>query len=230
MEAVTSSLLGVGIYTVQEASRLTGVSVGRIRRWLRGYNFRTKGKRHHSPRLWEGQHKPIDHAQALGFLDLIEIKFVDAFLSNGVSWVTLRKARERARELFGETHPFCSQRFATDGHEIFVELQQTGEPILLEIARNQEVFVDIVKPFFKELEFDKDHSLVLWRPATQRRLVVLDPSRNFGRPIVARRGIPTEALAQAAKASGSVAEVSRWYEVSEDEIKDAVEFEQKLAA
>ncbi len=64
----------------------------------------------------------------------------------------------------------------------------------------------------------------------EKRLVVLDPTRNFGRPIVARHGVPTEILANAAKATGSVAEVARWYEVSEREIQDAVEFEQRLAA
>ena len=47
---------------------------------------------------------------------------------------------------------------------------------------------------------------------------------------VAGYGVPTEVLASAAKATGSVAEVSRWYEVPEKEIEDAVEFEQRLAA
>ena len=56
------------------------------------------------------------------------------------------------------------------------------------------------------------------------------PHRNFGRPIVAPHGVPTEVLAKAAKATGSIAEVARWYEVRETEIRDAVEFEQRLAA
>ncbi len=59
---------------------------------------------------------------------------------------------------------------------------------------------------------------------------MLDPARNFGRPIVDRHGVPTEVLANAVKAAGSVAEVARWYEVPEPEIQDAVEFEQRLAA
>jgi uncharacterized protein (DUF433 family) len=59
---------------------------------------------------------------------------------------------------------------------------------------------------------------------------VLDPTRNFGRPIVFRQGVPTEVLARAANACGSVDEVSRWYEVPRAEIEDAVEFEQQLAA
>ncbi len=234
MERMTGrndNLLNTGIYTMAEAARLSRVSAGRIRRWLRGYKFRTRKREHHSKALWNGQLEPIDHSLALGFLDLIEIRFVDAFLKAGVSWAILRMAHERGVELFKTNHPFCTQGFFTDGRAIFVELhKETGEQSLLEIVKNQHVFVQIITPFLKELEFDTSQSLLRWRPATTRRLVVLDPTRNFGRPIVFRQGVPTEVLACAAKVCDSMEEVSRWYEVPKAEIEDAIEFEQHLAA
>jgi uncharacterized protein (DUF433 family) len=220
-----------GIYTLRDAARLTDVSAGRIRRWLRGYRYRSRKRTYASPPLWHGQWEPIGHSLALGFLDLIEIRFVDAFLKAGVTWATLRQARERAEEMFKVSHPFCTNRFVTDGREIFVELhRETGEPSLIEIVQRQAVFGQIIKPFLKELEFAEDSGLVRWWPLGETRLVVLDPTRNFGRPIVARHGVPTEVLAKAMKAADSVAEVARWYEVPEQEIHDAVEFEQRLAA
>jgi len=97
-------------------------------------------------------------------------------------------------------------------------------------VNSQHVFAEIIRPFLKELEFDAGHNLVSWRPSTTRRLVVLDPTRNFGRPIVTRHGVPTEILDRAAKACNSVEEVARWYEVPKAEIEDAMEFEQQLAA
>jgi uncharacterized protein (DUF433 family) len=225
------NLLTTGIYTVPDAARLSRVSTWRIRRWLRGYRFRSKAKPHHSPPVWHGQLEPIDHSLALGFLDLIEVRFVDAFVRAGVSWPTLREAHERGKELFKTSHPFCTNRFSTDGREIFVELQkETGEPSLMEIVKSQHVFEQITRPFLKELEFSSEDALLRWRPATTKRLVVLDPARNFGRPIVAPHGVPTEILAGAARVCSSIDEVSRWYEVPRAEIEDAVEFEQQLAA
>jgi len=226
-----STYFTTGIYTVRDAARLTDVSTGRIRRWLRGYRYRSRKKAYSSPPLWQGQWQPIDHNLALGFLDLIEVRFVDAFLKAGISWSTLRQARKRAQEMFKVSHPFCTNRFVTDGREIFVELhRETGEPSLLDIVRRQQVFAQIIKPFLKELEFAADSGLVRWWPLGEKRFVVLDPTRNFGRPIVGRHGVPTEVLANAVKAAGSVAEVAHWYEVPEPEIQDAVEFEQRLAA
>jgi uncharacterized protein (DUF433 family) len=231
MTGNSPNLLNTGIYSVPDAARLTRVSTWRIRRWLRGYRFRTKKKQYHSPPLWHGQLEPIDHSLALGFLDLIEIRFVDAFLKAGVSWTMLRKAHEHGVELFKNPHPFCTNRFVTDGREIFVELhRKTGGSSLLEIVNRQHVFAQIIKPFLKELEFAEGDVLVRWRPMTSKRLVVLDPTRNFGRPIVVQHGVPTEILASAANACGSIQEVARWYEVPQDEIEDAVEFEHKLAA
>ncbi|HEX4265872.1 MAG TPA: DUF433 domain-containing protein [Verrucomicrobiae bacterium] len=164
-------------------------------------------------------------------MDLIEIRFVDAFLKAGVSWKMIRKAHEKGIEIFGTNHPFCTRGFTTDGREIFVELhKETGERSLMEIVSSQHVFVQIIRPFLKELEFDSEHTLVRWKPATSKRLVVLDPARNFGKPTVARHGVPTEILARAAQASESLEEVSRWYEVPRAEIEDAIEFEQQLAA
>jgi hypothetical protein len=43
---------------------------------------------------------------ALDFADLIEVRFLDAFLQHGVSWWTIRTAAERVRELLGRHHPF----------------------------------------------------------------------------------------------------------------------------
>ncbi len=228
---MNSAYFNTGIYTVRDASHLTGVSTGRVRRWLRGYRYRSRKKAYASPPLWRGQWEPIEHSLALGFLDLIEIRFVDAFLKAGVSWTTLREARQRAEEMFQVSHPFCTNRFMTDGREIFVELhRETGEPSLIEIVKRQHVFAQIIKPFLKELEFADGSGLVRWWPLGEKRNVVLDPTRNFGRPIVDRHGVPTEVLAKAAEATGSVLEVARWYEVPEREIEDAMEFEQRLAA
>lgn len=232
MAGRTENLLSSGIYTVPDAARLTRVSTGRIRRWLQGYKFRTKKKEHHSRALWHGQLEPIERSLALGFLDLIEIRFVAAIRNAGVSWAMLRKAHEKGVDLFKTDHPFCTRGFVTDGREIFVELhKETGERSLLSIVNSQHVFIEVIRPFLKELEFDANHTTLLrWRPATSRRLVVLDPTRNFGRPIIFRHGVPTEILASAAKVCDSVEDVSRWYEVTTAEVEDAVEFERLLAA
>ncbi|HVU16943.1 MAG TPA: hypothetical protein VHD32_08455 [Candidatus Didemnitutus sp.] len=224
-------LLSAGIYTIPEAARLTRVSGARIRRWMKGYDFRTaKKKRHHSGPVWTGQLPPIDDKIAVGFKDLMEIRFVDAFINAGVSWRTMRQAHQAAKSKLGTDHPFCTHKFATDGRDILLEqAQASGDKHFVDITTDQREFERIVTPFLRELEFD--HGVTRWWPMGRNKLVVVDPVRNLGQPIVTRSGVPTRVLANSVKANqGSIESVAHWFEVAPEEVRDAVAFEARLSA
>jgi uncharacterized protein (DUF433 family) len=224
------NLTGLGIYSVPDASRLTHVSPQRIRRWLKGYSFASSGKALQSPPVWQGQIEPIEGQVAVGFLDLIEIQYVEAFLRNGVSWKTIRIAEEHARRAFKTDHPFCTQKFKTDGCTILADLvEETGEKKMLDIAELQQVFRAFVEPFVLTLDFVEDKA-VRWWPMGNKKTVVLDPSRCFGQPIVALEGVPTLNLVMAFRKNKSVGDVAKWHEVSERSVRDAIAFEEKWAA
>jgi hypothetical protein len=90
-KGLQASPLGKGIYTLLEAARLSKVSSRRIRYWL-GHIESEQAKEERKRVLWQGQHEPIDAKMALDFLDLQEVRFVEAFLKAGVSWRLLRLA------------------------------------------------------------------------------------------------------------------------------------------
>ena len=226
-----NTLLGTGIYSVSETARLTHVSTWRIRRWLRGYEFKVSSGRHSSPPVWEGQLAPIDHSVALGFLDLIEVRCVDALIQAGVSWPTLRTVHEHARKMVGHSHPFCTNRFATDGQTVFLRMHDERKAeIVWEMKDIQRVFEQIIEPFLKNVEFSEGDVPSRWWPMGRGHQVVLDPRRSFGRPIVVEHGVPTAALAAAVKTEQDSRIVAEWFAVSLREVQDAVDFEAKLAA
>ena len=228
---MTTNLLETGIYTVPDAARLTGVSPWRIRRWLKGYEFKVKDGRHRSPAVWNSQIDPLDDHVALGFLDLLEVRCVDAFISAGVNWKTLRQVHDRAHKLVGHTHPFCTNRFATDGRTIFMEVREkSGELTLWDMRDVQRVFDRVIRPFLKNIEFDSDRVPRRWWPRGKVHLVALDPRRSFGQPIIFRDGVPTSALAQSVAANGSLDEVARWFEIPAASVREAVEYERALTA
>lgn len=228
---VSTDLLSAGIYTIPEAARLTRVSGTRIRRWMKGYDFKTtRQERHHSDPVWTGQLPQIDGQVAVGFRDLMEIRFVDAFIEAGVSWKTMRLAHQAAKAKLDTDHPFCTHKFATDGREILLEqAQASGDKHFIDITNDQREFERIVTPFLRELDFD--HGVLRWWPMGRDKLVVVDPVRNLGQPIVTRSGVPTRVLANSVKANqGSIESVAHWFEVAPEEVRDAVAFEAQLSA
>ena len=167
----------------------------------------------------------------LGFLDLIEARFVDAFRKAAVPWPVIRRCAEQARDLIGSDHPFSSRRFRTDGRTIFAEVaNQTGEKQLLDLARSQFAFARVIGPsLYAGIEFSEENMPARWWPLGEDAPVVIDLARAFGQPIVSDAGIPTVTLADAVTVEGSIAKVARLYRVEPRSVRAALRFERRLA-
>jgi uncharacterized protein (DUF433 family) len=228
MAVAISNLVGTGIYTVPDAARLSKVSSRRIRYWLQRAESEDSKSDH--PKLWIGQHRPIDDKIVLGFLDLQEVRFVDAFRNAGVSWRILRRAHEIAKSRYGTEHPFCTRQFATDGKQIIERIHNATDVEFEEVVFGQRVFPNVVTPFLRDLKFSPDDQIAEWWPLGTERRVVLDPNRQFGQPIVFKSGVRTEVLYLAVKNGASEDEAAAWFEVERKDVQDAVEFEKRLAA
>lgn len=222
--------LGIGYYTVPEAARLLKIRPLNIRRWLGGYSYTHGDKTIDMPPLWRPQLPAHDHHIELGFRDLIELRVIKGFLDAGLSILTVRNCLEYARECAGDDHPFSTRRFQTDGRTIFLEsLRRTGEDEVLDLKSHQYVIKKVIDRTFKDLDISDD-IVARWRPLAGKQSIVIDPKRAFGQPITNSYGVPTVVLADAVKAEGSVERVSELYDVSVAAVRDAVKFEQSLAA
>jgi len=224
------TLIGIGVYTVPEVSRLTGVGDQSIRRWVQGYRFRRDQALRAMPAVWHADLGLVDGTIALSFLDMMEVRFIQAFRQHHVSWAAIREAARLACEMFNENHPFTLGRFRTDGKRIFQQIEEQGAVRLFDMNRQSWVFHEIVSPsLYQGIEFSVDQ-VVRWFPMHPRRTVVVDPERSFGRPIVSRESVPTDVLAAAARAEGSIECAARWFDVSPASVRAAVAFEKRLVA
>jgi uncharacterized protein (DUF433 family) len=225
--------LGVGVYSVQQAARLSEVPARSIHRWLLGYSYRYgDGVTHQSPVVARERSVLESETLSLTFRDLLEIRFVHAFRNCGVSWNVIRRATEKAGDLFHTDHPFTTKAFHIDGRRIFAELQSEGvrERKLVDLVSDQYAFRHVMLPSFRAQIELSERGAERWWPMGRKKLVVLDPARQFGEPIVAEGGVPTAVLAKAAAAMHSEQATAKWYEVSRAAVRQAVTFEQQLAA
>ncbi len=222
-------VVGRGVYSLAEASRLTGVSSQRLRRWFLGYRYRSRSGKRQSPRVTTGDFIEAFERPQLSFLDVLEARIIASFRDAGVSWREIRKAHTSAAELLRDPHPFVTARFRTDGAKVIGSLRDhLGDEFWIEFAEKQHVFRKVVEPFLKDLEYENGRP-VRWRPAWRIQSVVVDPARSFGQPIIEEVGIPTETLAQYAEAT-SIDEAAAWYDVPSQAVKDALRFERRAAA
>jgi uncharacterized protein (DUF433 family) len=213
--------VGIGSYTAPEAGALVGVAPRSVNRWLRGYASRT---RRMAP-LWEPQFETTDGRVELGFRDLIELRFVKAFMDAGVGLAAIRRCLDQARLLVEDDRPFSTRRFKTEGTAIF--LANVEDDGLMDLKQRQYVFASVIERTFKDLDIEGD-TVVRWRPFKGRYSIVIDPERAFGQPVAAASGVPVVALAEAVLAEGSIDRVARLFEVPSAVVRDAAAFQDAL--
>lgn len=227
-------LIGTGIYSLHQASRLVGVEPRSVRRWLQGYVRQNKGDKIRSEPPWNTQLKDEGLPdEVIGFRDLLELRMVAAFVKHGVDLKVIRATVDEAGRNFGASYPLTNQKFLTDGKRIFLHAieKATGESRMIDVLRKQFVFSDIIKPSLSAgIEYGHDGAS-RWFPQGARRTIVLDPGMQFGSPVLAEVSIPTDTIYPSFSAEGKDrAMVARVYNITPRMVTAAVEFEEKLAA
>jgi uncharacterized protein (DUF433 family) len=224
------SLVGVGLYTPTEAATLTSIPSKKIRRWLRGH---TIGDTEY-PALWKSNlADQIDlESLYLSFLDLVQLRMVDAFISAGLSAQKVRRAIEYGTKIVASDYPFANAKFRTDGKTVILHvLDDTGDEHLIDLFKHgQYLMQKVIEPSLKGLEFDRDDMAARWWPMGRSKGIVIDPRRQFGTPIDDATGVPTSVLAYAARAEGSIAQAAKMFMVPQSSVSRAVAFEEQLAA
>jgi uncharacterized protein (DUF433 family) len=225
------SFLGIGIYSIPEAARISRVPASYIKRWLWGYKYVVKGQVHRAGPLWAPQLPEIDHARALTFRDLIEIQFVYRFRQRGISLQTIRKTIGLATELLDRTFPLSSVKFKTDGKKVFAEVIEdpAERGYVFDLRTGQYLLSYVLDYLYDALEYSEFDELVRWWPLGKDRRVIVDPRRSFGRPIVPE-GVQTNILVSSFRTEGDIKAVASWFEISESSVSDALEFERSLMA
>jgi uncharacterized protein (DUF433 family) len=210
--------LGVGLYSIPDAARLVKAPAGTVRRWI-------DWRRGVVQCVFE------PHERTISFLELMELHFIKLFRDAGVSLPTIRKAAKTAARQFGAEHPFAMHRFDTDGRTIFATLArgESKAALVEDLKHGQYVFDTIVRPFFKKLEYGRDEAIRFCPLGTGKR-VVLDPARQFGKPIDNGTGVPTASLYHAVMAGEDPVAVARWFDVPLDAVRAAITFEKSLEA
>lgn len=175
-------------------------------------------------------------SRTISFLDLMEMRFIEAFRSQGVSMQTLRAAAERARREWDQPHPFALSRakYLTDRRSVFAQVaEQKGDRITWDLASGQHEMWDVIEATIaKGVEFDPSSELARrWFPMPlEFPMVGVDPAIAFGKPALAKERIPTSAIYRMWKAEGSIARAADAFEIDEDAVRAAVEFEIQTAS
>ena len=220
--------LGTGIYTLPDAARILGLRLSKLRRWLKGSE---EGMVRDAPGRYgvtafgiegTGREKHMD------FLSLIELYTVMRLREWGVSFSTIRRAREDLARRLRVDHPFAVQTLFIDGARLLTE----DNDLQYELGTNGQIAMrSVLEPFLQRIDFEDSTQLAQrFYPQGREHHVVVDPHRSFGRPVVSNTSITTEAIASLFKGGESIEALTLQFDLNEPQVRDALSFENCLAA
>lgn len=213
-------MLGKGVYTVAEVSRLTDLHPSRVRSW---FKQRSDGSGY-GP-VFESDYQPVGGDYAVSFFDLIDVLIVGAFRDQfRVPMQVVRRTHGVLKEQLGVNHPFCHSDLYTDGKRIFLAAaSKLNEQTLSEVITGQQFFLHI-KEKLDHIDYNEITKLAhRWRITGG---VVVDPSVCMGKPTIAKTGITTYVVSNQYHANHEDAGLTAdLYGISERDVANAVTFE-----
>ena len=218
-------------YGINEAAHYLGIPKATLRSWVLGRPYPTgAGERFFRPII----ELPDGEQWLLSFENLVEAHVLDAIRRvHGVTFWRVRKAVEYLKTKLASKHPLAEQKFATDGVDLFVEV--FGR--LVNVSREGQLAIrDLIQAYLQRIERDPVGAPVRLYPFTRERkpdepkIIVIDPSVSFGRPVLVGTGIATTIIAQRYKAGESVEELAEDYGRSRSDIEEAIRCELWLEA
>ena len=207
------------VYTMTELVRYAKTSRSTARAWLRGYEYRTIG----GPRAARPAAGNRGSEELLTFYDLVEVAAIAAARRVGVPLQRLRTAIDAGRNLYGWERPLVMERFKHDGHDIFVQDPDSGQPVnLSRWVRSRRAHI---REVLKDLDYETEMA-ARWWPAGRDGGILVDPAVSFGRPVIEPSGVSTIAVLERWRAGELIEELAEDYGIPPSRIESALRYEQ----
>jgi uncharacterized protein (DUF433 family) len=226
------------LYGFADTARYLKLHVNTLRSWVYGRTYLAENETRKSLPVIElpDKNKPL-----LSFMNLVEVHVLSAITRvHKVQFKKVRLALEYLEEKSLSNHPLADTEFWTDEFDLFVEksgdlicasrdgqmvMQEVIEQYLLRVDRDVDLSAFRIYPFSKEILFsslkDKPKSILEKAPKN----ISIDPLVAFGRPTIAGTGVATNVIAGRFKAGEKVEHLAKDYDITENQVQEAVEYE-----
>ena len=214
-------------YSIAEAARYLKIPPTTLRPWVAGREYpRRKGAGFFAPLIAT----PEEHPPRLSFNNLVEAYVLRALRTqHGVSIDAVRKASDFAAKGYSVGRLLLSPKLYTGTGDLFLE--KYGQLVNL-TKSGQLAMKKILDAHLKRVELDQADLPTRFYPFVtsdtreDRKIIVIDARRAFGRPIVSRRGVSIAAIVDRIDAGETVEVVARDYGLEREEVEEAIIYAQ----
>ena len=219
MDFETKPRLGMGIYTPREIADILRLPYAKVSRWISAYWDGDLGEEFGRKYSWK-----VNGSKAVSFHTFVELYVMMQFSEAGVKPKKILEAHKVLSKELNTAFPFAMKsvltKICTDGGKIY----QDENGVIVSLDGTRQLNLEFIRGFFKKLEFGDGEMASRYWPLGRKKSVVIDPTRKFGHPILEPTNIYPETLYGLYKAGDPIPYIAAIYEVSEHQVKHAIEY------
>lgn len=215
------NLLDRDLYTMSQADRLLGLSVGTSRRWINGY---ARNGKQHDPLVREF---PTD-SEMVTWGEFVEARLISEYRRQGVTVFRMRPAIMALRQEYRANYPLAmAQPFlSAENRELVMEIQHRTnlDPALRFVIRSGQLILPSLElmRFQSAADYSEDSDQSVVQRFQLSRNIVLDPKYSSGEPTVRGRRLRVDTITEAIVSGMSPENVADTWKISIDTVEEAV--------
>lgn len=212
--------IGSGMYTVPDIAHILRIPVVKVNRWVKEYWDKKFAINFGQSYSWQS-----GNSRAVNFQTLIELCICFKLSEQGISTKAIIEAHHALSDIFETSHPFASEHIlphiSADSKKIYF---REGDKLIYSLDAHRQFNVEFIQLFFKNIEFNENSIAQRLWPLGKDKHIVIDPAHQFGQPVIENTNISPETLYGLYKAGEPINFIAHIYEISEQDVNDAIEF------
>lgn len=211
---------GEGIYSPDEVAEILKLPYHKVKYLIRGYwNTATFGKERH---------------RTINFLGLIEFYFYYYLREQKWTPQAIKKLHTQLSSDYNTPYPFASlkikphkRKSQTDKMEAWVD---RDDQLIQADGKLQPSFREFIDPFLEQIEYGDDLLAKRFYPLKKTKTVVIDPKKQFGKPIINGMGVRTEVIYKFYLGGESKKGICKLYDLELEQVENAIQYHESKAA
>ena len=223
MKATNQLQLGKGIYTVPDLALILHLPQHKVRRWLADfYDIRLGDLYEHSYSRGTGKDKTTN------FLTLIEFYVFYMLREQGLGVNKILEAHKHMSKELKTKYPFASYKLLVNAKNILYGVDDNTW--VHADKTNQIVIEKLIRDFFTKVHFSEKHIAEKFWPLGKDHSIVVDPHHQFGQPVISGTNVNASTLYSMYESGESLPTLGILYDLTEQQVKDAIAFCKSAAA
>ena len=213
--------IGDGIYLPKDVAQLLELNYYKVRSLMNS--------------LWSSKTFGAKGNRAINFYSLIEFYIYYHLREKGHSTQQIKLFHKNLSKNLNTPYPFASinvldpkkKNKKSKNSKIWYEYKGT---ITRDDRINQQTISSFVTPFLKQVEFGDDNMAGRFFPLRHSLNVVVDPHHQFGLPVINGTNLQTKTIFRLYDAGESKDNICNLYDISENEVDDAIRLHTRKVA